>query len=73
MLLAVDERDAIHIIVLIVVCILVSTHDELLLGALQADRTNRFITLLRNVDVCHVLASAAAAILLMTGPARHAT
>ena len=73
MLLAVDECDAIHVIMLVVVGVLVSAHDELLLGTLQADRAHGFVTLLRNVYVGHVLATGAATtILLMAGTTRHA-
>lgn len=72
MLLAVDESDAIHVIVLMVVSVFVSTHDKLLLGALQANRSYRFVTFLRDVDVSHVLTAAVATVLLMPRAGRYA-
>ena len=65
MLLAVDECDSVHVVMLVVVSILVSSHNQLLLSALQANRSNWLVSFLRNIDICHILTSTTMSMILL--------
>lgn len=54
LLLSVNQRHSIYIIILVMV-VLVSSHDQLLLCSLQADRSDGLGTVARDIDISHVL------------------
>ena len=57
MLLAIDQCHAVDVVVLVVVGVLVATHDQLLLCSLQTDRAHWLVALGASVDIRHVLAA----------------
>lgn len=57
MLLSVDQGHPVDVVVLVMVSVFISAHDEFLFGSLEPDRPNRLVAFGRDVDVGHVLAA----------------
>lgn len=54
LLLPINESHSVHIIILMMI-ILVSSHDQLFLRSFQTDGTHRLSPIARNIDISHIL------------------
>ena len=54
LLLAIDQRNSIHIVILVMV-VFIPPHDQLFLRSLEPYRSDRLRSIARNIDICHIL------------------